>query len=93
MDADLPDRPRYLSALQRGGWPRLVVPLSWRGFDAVAGLLSPMAPRLPGLLRRPALRARMMPLAYSNARMQARLGPFPQPSFEDAMAAAQGADA
>jgi len=92
VDDDLPDRLRFLNALQRGGWPRLVLPLSWRVPDAVAAALAPLGARLPGLLRRPALRARMMPLVYSNARARAALGWHGNRNFEAAMATALAAE-
>ncbi|MCP1167182.1 NAD-dependent epimerase/dehydratase family protein, partial [Limimaricola sp. ASW11-118] len=85
LDDDRPDRARFLTALGRRG-----LPLGWRGFDAAAGLLAPLAPRLPGLLRRETLRARLMPLRYDNARAHA-LGFRPEADFESAMAAARGA--
>ncbi|MGR3465780.1 NAD-dependent epimerase/dehydratase family protein [Limimaricola sp.] len=85
LDDDRPDRARFLAALDRRG-----LPLGWRGFDAAAGVLAPFAPRLPGLLRRETLRARLMPLRYDNARAH-RLGFRAEADFEAAMAAAQGA--
>ncbi|MFT6533125.1 MAG: nucleoside-diphosphate-sugar epimerase [Limimaricola cinnabarinus] len=85
LDDDRPDRARYLTALGRRG-----LPLDWRGFDAAAGLLTPLGPRLPGLLRRETLRARLMPLRYANARAHA-LGFRAEAGFEAAMAAARGA--
>ena len=85
LDDDRPDRARFLAAIGRRG-----LPLSWRGLDAAAGLLAPMAPRLPGLLRRETLRARLMPLRYSNARAH-DLGFRAEAGFEAAMAEARGA--
>lgn len=80
VDDDLPTRARYLAALGR---PAL--PLHWRLADTLAGLLAPLGPRLPGLLRRPVLRTRLMPLGYSNARAKARLDWRPHLSFDLAM--------
>ncbi|WP_282026764.1 NAD-dependent epimerase/dehydratase family protein [Limimaricola cinnabarinus] len=85
LDDDRPDRARFLAALGRRG-----LPLGWRALDTAAGLLTPLAPRLPGLLRREVLRARLMPLRYDNARAH-RLGFRPEADFETAMAAARGA--
>lgn len=82
LDDDLPDRARYVAAARLA---RLVLPLSWRVPDVLAGLLAPLGPRLPGLLRRPVLRARLMPLTYSNARARARLDWRPQIPFAIAM--------
>lgn len=72
VDEDRPDRMRYLSALKAGGWPRVVIPASWRVFAAMGRLMGGSS-RLPGLLRGPVLRARMMPLRYSNDRLKERL--------------------
>lgn len=87
LDDDRPGPQRYIAALRRGGWPKLVLPLPWWLFDLL-GLLP--FPGKPGLLRRPVLRARMMPCRYSNARLHA-LGWKPVIGFSDGMAAATGA--
>lgn len=98
VDDDLPDRTRFVAALRQaggpgqGGWPRLVVPLPWQLFAAVAHMaqwLPGLAAALPGLLRLPSLRARMMPQAYDNSRARARLGWQPRIRFETALAAAR----
>lgn len=81
LDDDRPDRPRYVAALGRRG-----IALPWRVLDLAAGPLAPLGPRLPGLLRRETLRARWMPLRYSNARARA-LGFRAEAGFEAAMAA------
>jgi nucleoside-diphosphate-sugar epimerase len=86
LDSDLPDRIDYVAALRAGGWPKLVVPVPWRLLDLVA---RPGASKLPGLLRRPVLRARLMPLSYSNDRARARLDWEPWMGFEDAMEASR----
>lgn len=85
VDEDRPDRMRYLRALKQGGWPKLVIPAPWRLFAGLGSALSYWHGR-PGLLRGPVLRARMMPLRYSNARLKTRLGWTPALSFEQAMA-------
>lgn len=74
LDDDLPTRARFLKAMRRSGWPRHVVPFSWRLLLPFARILAPLGHRLPGLLREPVLRARMMPLRYSNRRMRRTLG-------------------
>ena len=59
---------------------------------ALAGILLPgLAPHLPGLLREPALAARLTPLAYPNARAKARLGWAPSRDFAAGMRAALAA--
>jgi len=82
VDDDLPGRARYLAARSGG---QLVLPLHWRLVDGLAAALSPMAAHLPGLLRRPVLRTRLMPLRYSNARAKARLDWRPRLPFATAM--------
>jgi len=54
--------------------------------------LTPLGPRLPGLLRREVLRARLMPLRYANVRALA-LGFRAEAGFEAAMADARRARA
>ena len=92
IDDDRPDRTRYLTVLRRTGWPRIVLPWSWRIMSAIANILSKIIPqaRLPGLLRPAILRTRMMPVQYSNARLRERLGWRQSGSFEDAMRLATG---
>lgn len=84
---NLPDRPRYLAALRKGGWPRVVFPLPWQALDLGGRVLSAI-PGLPGLLRPSVLRARMMPLRYSNDRAKAALGWRPRIDFATGMARA-----
>lgn len=83
LDDDLPDRVRFLNALSVSGWPRVILPLHWRLLDVLAG----DNPNHPGLLRRPVLRARMMPMGWDGSRAVAALGLSPQHSFEALMAA------
>ena len=74
---DVRPSPRdYVAVLRRGGWPKLSLPVSWRIIDALCALPLP-----GGLLRRPTLRARMMPRRYSNARLH-DLGWSPHVGFE-----------
>lgn len=73
VDDNLPDRAGFLSILG----VRATRVLSWRVLDVagqVLGALPGIGPRLPGLLRPGALRARMRPARYSNARAKALLG-------------------
>jgi nucleoside-diphosphate-sugar epimerase len=92
LDDDLPDRARYMEALRGSGWPRFVVPGSWRPLAGLADMLSYLGERapvvkskLPGLLRPAIIHSRMKPLAYSNARLHDRLGWQSGLSFEEAM--------
>lgn len=64
LDADLPDRARYIAALRKGGWPRWVLPLGWPVMRALSVL--GRLPGMPGLLRAPVQRARIMPLRYTS---------------------------
>lgn len=86
VDDDLPDRSRFLAALAPVGWPRLVLPIDWRLMLAAAQLLAPLPVAKPGLLRPAVLRARMMPVRYSNARAKAALGWVPRIGFDEGMA-------
>jgi len=83
LDDDLPDRIRYLNALSASGWPKLVLPLGWRLLDRFAGDRTTG----PGLLRRPTLRARMMPMGWDGRRAVEALSLSPQHPFETMMAA------
>lgn len=85
VDDDLPDRLRFLNAMARTGWPKVIVPVSWRVFDVLAGVLA-WLPGRPGLLRRETLRARMFPVLYPNTRLKARLGLGNMPGFEQLFA-------
>ncbi len=84
LDDDLPDRVRFLNALGGAG-PRLVLPVSWRLMDRLAGMRADR----PGLLRRPTLRARMMPMGWSGAKAREALMLRPQLTFEQLMAASR----
>ena len=84
LDDDRPGPALFVARLRQGGWPRVVLPLSWRLPDLLS--LLPL-PGKPGLLRRPALRARMAPRRYSNARLHAS-GWHPVIGFEAGMQAA-----
>ncbi|SDH38698.1 NAD-dependent epimerase/dehydratase family protein [Alloyangia pacifica] len=86
IDPDRPDRTRFLRAHAASGWPKLVLPLPWPLWMLAARLLSPFAAGLPGLLRVPALKARMMPLRYPDRGLLAALGPLPQERFGALMA-------
>lgn len=85
VDDDLPDRLRFLNAMARTGWPKLIVPVSWRIFDVLAGVLA-WLPGRPGLLRRETLRSRMYPVIYPNTRLKARLGLGHGAGFEQSFA-------
>ncbi len=84
---DLPGRRAFLAALDHG--PRVQLPVHWRLWDLLAALLGPIPVKLPGLLRRPVVRARLMPLSYPNERLQRRLGWRQEISFEAGMQLAQ----
>ena len=88
LDTDLPDRARYVAALRRGGWPRLVLPLGWAVMRALSVLGA--LPGAPGLLRAPVQAARIMPLRY--AARGDWPGGLPDMPFENAMAAALAAE-
>jgi nucleoside-diphosphate-sugar epimerase len=80
LDADRPDARRWLSHTGERA-----VPIPWRVLDAAAGRLAG-APGVPGLLRRPALRARMMRREWPLDQLQDRLGWTPLGGFEEMVA-------
>lgn len=76
VDDILPDRTTYINVLRRTGWPRFIVPISWRilaGIGATCSLIPSISKKLPGLLRPTVLRSRMMPLRYDNSKLKSRL--------------------
>jgi nucleoside-diphosphate-sugar epimerase len=83
VDDVRPTRAAWLAAIPEGR--RATLPLTWRLPDMAAAALSPFGPRVPGLLRRPVLRARLMPLRYSNAAAKDRLGWQARIGFPDGL--------
>lgn len=89
VDSDLPSRRRFLRALRKGGWPRLVIPVPlfvmrlgcWLAGHLPGGLRT----KVPGLLRKPVLEARFRPVTYANDVARTRLGFENRLSFEEAM--------
>ena len=87
LDDDRPTRARFCAAHGREtGWPRICLPMPWRLWAALARILAPVGPRLPGLLRLPSLRARVMPLRYSNAALRRAFGGADTAPFEEMLA-------
>lgn len=84
---DCPNRIAFLDAFRASGWPKLSLPLPWRLLDIAGRVLRPFG-SLPGLLRPEVLRARMMPLRYSNAAAKSALGWTPQTAFKTGIAQA-----
>lgn len=84
LDNDLPTRARFVAALRVSGWPRIVIPLTWRILLIVAKFL-PDRPTRIGLLRAAILTARFKPLIYSNKRLHERLDGVTMMTFEEAM--------
>ncbi|MEH6360982.1 MAG: NAD(P)-dependent oxidoreductase [Amylibacter sp.] len=83
-DDDLPDRATYIRALRRSGWPKIVVPVSWRIVAGLAAMCNHI-PNMPGLLRSAVLKSRMMPLRYDNTKLKKKLGWQGDLSFDAAM--------
>ncbi len=83
VDDDRPSPRDYVAALRTGGWPKVVIPVSWRLLDRACALPLP-----GGLFRRSSLRARMMPRRYSNDRLRA-LGWLAQIGFRDGLRGAR----
>lgn len=87
IDDDCPTRTAFVRSHKRlAGWPRLVLPVPYGLWLGLARALRPLGHRLPGLLREPILRARLMPLSYPNARLRARLGGQDAAPFDDMLA-------
>jgi nucleoside-diphosphate-sugar epimerase len=80
VDDDRPTRAAWLSTLGR-----FSLPVPWRLPDLLTTLARPLGPRAPGLLRRPTLRARLMPATYSNARAKALLGWAPHVTMAEGL--------
>lgn len=95
IDTDRPDRAGYIQALSEGGWPRMILALSWKLPARAGKVLSALGfgSRLPGLLRPAVLHARMKPVRYNTARLQALPGWEPGPGFAALMAEAHLAEA
>ncbi|CUH79408.1 NAD-dependent epimerase/dehydratase family protein [Tropicibacter naphthalenivorans] len=94
LDDDRPTRARFLRAHRRCyGWPRLNVTVPYGAWLALARLLRPVAGKLPGLFREPVLRARMMPLRWSNDRQRGAFGLEDIDTFEGMMARTRDGEA
>lgn len=75
LDAQLPTRGDVVDALKQTGWPLMVFPFPWQVLWAIARAMTPIERKLPGLLRRPILRQRLVPMGLR----------FAPPSFADAL--------
>jgi uncharacterized protein YbjT (DUF2867 family) len=84
VDPTLPTRGQVIAKLQESGWPKLVLPLPLGLLWTLARVLTPLAPSLPGLLRAPVLRQRLMPMTYKFD-LPSRISlPDPSPAWEAA---------
>lgn len=100
VDDDQPTRRRFIRALlAHDPAPPKVVPVSWRGLRALAGLAWWVDQRLlggrallPGLLVPVRLDARFGPLRYSNDRAKGLLGWTTTYGWEEAVARSAGDD-
>lgn len=87
FDDDRPTRARFLRAHRRcHGWPRLNVTLPFGLWWRIAGVLTPVSGRLPGLFQQSILRARLMPLRYPNTAMRSAFPGEDRDTFEGMMA-------
>lgn len=84
VDPSLPTRGQVVAKLQESGWPKQVLPLPTGVLWPLARMLGPIAPRLPGLLRAPVLRQRLMPMTYRFHLPEALDLPDPAPVWEAA---------
>jgi len=70
VDDIRPDAATFLRGVRhRELHPRYAIPLPFAAVDLAARALAPLGPRLPGLLRRPTLHARLGPRRWSNVRL------------------------
>jgi nucleoside-diphosphate-sugar epimerase len=84
VDPSLPTRGQVIAKLQESGWPKLVLRLPLGFLWTIARVLTPLAPRLPGLLRAPVLRQRLMPMTYKFDLPSGISLPDPSPAWEAA---------
>lgn len=84
LDPSLPTRRSVIATLQKAGWPKFVLPLPWRAVSAVARILDPVSGKLPGLLRAPVLRQRLLPMTYRFHAPEELDLPNPSPAWEAA---------
>lgn len=84
VDPSLPTRGQVIKKLQESGWPKLVLPLPTGLLWTIARVLTPLALRLPGLLRAPVLRQRLMPMTYKFDLPSGISLPDPSPAWEAA---------
>ncbi|MCR9155740.1 MAG: NAD(P)-dependent oxidoreductase [Rhodobacteraceae bacterium] len=84
VDPALPTRGQVIATLQKSGWPKLVLPLPVGLLWTAARLLAPIGSRLPGLLRTPVLRQRLMPMTYRFTLPSGFNLPDPAPAWEAA---------
>lgn len=68
IDRNLPTRGEVIDVLRRSGWPKMVVPVSWRAVSGLAKGLRKQRNTLPGLLREEVLRQRILPMRYDFTR-------------------------
>lgn len=94
IDDDRPTRARFCATHKRlSGWPRAMLPVPYGLWLDLARALSPVRGNLPGLLREPVLRARMMPLRYPNTALRSALGGADLAPFEEMLASSVETDA
>ena len=87
VDDDLPTRARFCADHRRlTGWPKAMLPVPYGAWLGVARALRPISGKLPGLLREPVLRARMMPLSYPNHALREALGGRDDAPFSEMLA-------
>ncbi len=82
LDDDRPNRKRFVRAHRQSGWPTFTLPAPWWLFLLAGYVLDILPGKKPGLLRPPVLKARMMPLRYSNAKIRKFFGLAESDPFE-----------
>ncbi len=87
VDDDRPTRNDYLAEIRKTGWPKIVLPGTWRVLAVGGEVLKAigLGRKAPGLLRPAVLHARIKPLRYCNRRLHDRLSWQATATFAEAM--------
>ncbi|MCR9108307.1 NAD(P)-dependent oxidoreductase [Marivita sp. XM-24bin2] len=82
VDRNLPARGQVIAKLQESGWPKQILPLPTGLLWTTARMLGPVSSKLPGLLRAPVLRQRLLPMTYRFHPPEELDLPDPSPAWE-----------
>lgn len=95
VDDDRPTRNDFLVEMRKTGWPKIVLPGTWRALAVGGKVLKTigLGRKAPGLLRPAVLHARIKPLRYCNQRLRSRLSWQATATFEEAMRSSSAMEA